>query len=137
MPSRARFKAGAEPQESGTNEKPGRQAKFSETSTGIRWRTARPMRNTGCDRQGEIWDYLPDEIVYRYPASMAQDSRSIIQVITGQAALTKDFKIKNLGNENGLVKWRFSPKEASPQMVKKRNIWVEPATGYIKTRQNN
>ncbi|MFG6375583.1 MAG: outer membrane lipoprotein chaperone LolA [Desulfovibrio sp.] len=125
------FKQVLSHRESGTNESRDGRLSFQKPLL-IRWQTARPHEETLVVTGKEIWDYLPDEeIVYRYPASMAQDSRSIIQVITGQAALTKDFKIKNLGNENGLVKMALYPKEASPQMVE-ANIWVEPATGYIK-----
>lgn len=98
----------------------------------IRWQTAKPHEETLVVTGKEIWDYLPDEeIAYRYPPSLVRDSRSIIQVITGQAALNKDFKIKNMGTENGLVKLALYPKEPTAQMVE-ANIWVDPATGYIK-----
>lgn len=98
----------------------------------IRWQTAKPHEETLVVTAKEIWDYLPDEeIAYRYPPSLAQDSRSIIQVITGQSALTKDFKIRQLGTENDLVKLALYPKEPSPQMVE-ANIWVNPATGHIR-----
>ena len=80
----------------------------------------------------EIWDYLPDEeVAYRYPPSLVRDSRSIIQVITGQAALTKDFEVKPEGEEQGLAKLRLYPKEPAPQMVEAL-IWVEPGSGYIR-----
>ncbi|SDG01212.1 outer membrane lipoprotein chaperone LolA [Desulfovibrio legallii] len=98
----------------------------------IRWQTARPHEETLVVTDKEIWDYLPDEeVAYRYPPSLVQDSRSIIQVITGQAALTKDFDIKNEGQEDGLVRLRLFPKEPSPQMVE-AVIWVEQGTGYIR-----
>ena len=52
----------------------------------IRWQTAKPHEETLVTAK-EIWDYLPDEeVAYRYPPSLVRDSRSIIQVITGQAA---------------------------------------------------
>lgn len=98
----------------------------------IRWQTAKPHAETLVVTAKEIWDYLPDEeVAYRYPPSLAQDSRSIIQVITGQAVLTKDFEVKDEGRENGLAKLRLYPKEPAPQMVEAL-IWVEPGSGYIR-----
>ena len=98
----------------------------------IRWNTAKPHEETLVVTAKEIWDYLPDEeVAYRYPPSLVRDSRSIIQVITGQAALTKDFEVKPEGEEQGLAKLRLYPKEPAPQMVEAL-IWVEPGSGYIR-----
>lgn len=98
----------------------------------IRWQTAKPHEETLVVTAREIWDYLPDEqVAYRYPPSLVQDSRSIIQVITGQAALSKDFEVKDEGREDNLAKLRLYPREPAPQMVEAL-IWVEPATGYIR-----
>lgn len=98
----------------------------------IRWQTAKPHEETLVVTAKEIWDYLPDEeVAYRYPPSLVRDSRSIIQVITGQATLTKDFDVKPEGSEQGLAKLRLYPKEPAPQMVE-AVIWVEPDNGYIR-----
>ena len=98
----------------------------------IRWQTDKPHEETLVVTGKEIWDYLADEeIAYRYPLELVRDSRTIIQVITGQAALTKDFDVKEAGTENGLAKLHLYPKEAAPQMVEAL-LWVEPATGYIR-----
>lgn len=97
----------------------------------IRWQTVKPHEETLVVNNKEIWDYLPDEqIAYRYSPAVAQDSRSIIQVITGQAKLNKDFDVKTGGNENGLIKLSLFPKDPSPQMVEAA-IWVDPASGVI------
>ena len=98
----------------------------------IRWQTDKPHEETLVVTSKEIWDYLADEeVVYRYPLELVRDSRSIIQVITGQAALTKDFDVKEAGQENGLTKLHLYPKEPAPQMVEAL-LWVEPSTGYIR-----
>lgn len=98
----------------------------------IRWQTDKPHEETLVVTSKEIWDYLADEeIAYRYPLELVRDSRSIIQVITGQAALTKDFDVKEDGQENGLARLHLYPKEPAPQMVEAL-LWVEPATGYIR-----
>lgn len=97
----------------------------------IRWQTAKPHEETLVVNAGEIWDYLPDEqIAYRYGPEVVQDSRSIIQVLTGQAKLNKDFDVKHNGTENGMVKLGLFPKEPTPQMVE-GSIWVDPASGAI------
>ena len=98
----------------------------------IRWQTDKPHEETLVVTHKEIWDYLADEeIAYRYPLELVRDSRTIIQVITGQAALTKDFDVKEDGQENGLAKLHLYPKEPAPQMVEAL-LWVEPSTGYIR-----
>lgn len=98
----------------------------------IRWQTDKPHEETLVVTSKEIWDYLADEeIAYRYPLELVRDSRTIIQVITGQAALTKDFDVKEAGQENGLAKLHLYPKEPAPQMVEAL-LWVEPSTGYIR-----
>lgn len=98
----------------------------------IRWQTDKPHEETLVVTNKEIWDYLADEeIAYRYPLELVRDSRTIIQVITGQAALTKDFDVKEAGQENGLAKLHLYPKEPAPQMVEAL-LWVEPSTGYIR-----
>lgn len=117
--------------ESGAKEKRDGTLKFQKPLL-IRWETAKPNEELLVITGKEIWDYLPEEeIAYRYPMSLAQDSRSIIQVITGQAALSEDFKIKNLGKENNLQKFSLFPKEPTTQMVE-GIIWVSPDTGHIK-----
>ena len=92
----------------------------------IRWQTDKPHEETLVVTHKEIWDYLADEeIAYRYPLELVRDSRTIIQVIT------KDFDVKEAGQENGLAKLHLYPKEPAPQMVEAL-LWVEPSTGYIR-----
>ena len=94
----------------------------------IRWETKKPIKETLVVTGKEIWDYIPEEeVAYRYPHDLVQDSRSIIQVLTGQAALSKDFDIKEEGSENGMRKIRLYPKDPTPQMVEAL-IWVDAQT---------
>ena len=98
----------------------------------IRWQTEKPHEETLVVTGKEIWDYLPDEdIAYRYPPNLVQDSRSIIQVLTGQSAMNRDFDVKVAEREGGLVRLLLYPHEPTPQMVEAA-IWVEPETGYIR-----
>lgn len=98
----------------------------------IRWQTAKPHEETLVVTDKEIWDYLPDEdIAYRYSPELVQDSRSIIQVLTGQSAMTRDFDVKVAGNDSGHIRLLLYPHEPTPQMVEAA-IWVEPESGYIR-----
>lgn len=98
----------------------------------IRWQTRKPHAETLVVNAKEIWDYLPDEeIAYRYRPDLVQDSRSIIQVLTGQAKLNRDFDIRRDGKTSGgLQKLVLLPKEPTTQMVEAA-IWVDPVSGTI------
>lgn len=101
----------------------------------VRWQTQKPHEETLIINSREIWDYLPDEqVAYRYSPSVAQDSRSVIQVVTGQAKINKDFDVKRAANDNGLVKLALYPKDPTPDMVEAA-IWVDPANGIIQRTQ--
>lgn len=98
----------------------------------VRWHTAKPHEELIVISDKEIWDYIPDEeVAYRYAPSAVKDSRGLIQVLTGQVSLAKDFDVKNAGAEKGLTKLALYPKDPTPQLVEGM-IWVDPANGYIK-----
>lgn len=118
--------------ESGSTEKRKGKLQFQKPLL-IRWQTRKPHEELLIVNSKEIWNYLPDEeIAYRYAPHLVQDSRSIIQVLTGQAKLSKDFDVKPSGKAgaNGLQKLTLFPKDPTPQMVEAA-IWVDPATGAI------
>lgn len=95
------------------------------------WQTAKPHEEILMVNQKEIWDYLPDEqLAYRYAPELIQDSRNIVNVLTGQARLDKDFDIKPGGSQNGLTKLILYPREPNTQMVEAA-IWVDPGSGAI------
>lgn len=79
-----------------------------------------------------IWNAFPEEeIAYKYALTLAQDSRSIIQVITGRASLDKDFYVENKDGEAGLLVVDLFPKEPTQAMVEVR-LWVDPKTDLIR-----
>ena len=64
----------------------------------MNWQTRAPHAESLIISADEIWDYLPEEkVAYRYPHSLVDDSRSLIQIVTGQALLSKDFDVKDGG----------------------------------------
>lgn len=98
----------------------------------VRWETAKPHAELLVITPKEIWDYLPDEeLAYRYPPQLVQDSRSLIQVITGQARLGQDFTVKAQGEEQGLQKLLLYPKEPAPELVE-AVIWVDATANLIR-----
>lgn len=97
----------------------------------VHWQTAKPHEEILVVNPKEIWDYLPDEqLAYRYAPELIQDSRNIVNVLTGQARLDKDFDIKPGGSRNGLTKLILYPREPNTQMVEAA-IWVDPGSGAI------
>ena len=91
----------------------------------VRWEVTTPKREELIVVNAkEVWDYISgEELAYKYPVSLVQDSRTMIKVITGQSNLREDFKVKDGGKENGLNKLKLIPKEAT-QQITLANIWV-------------
>ncbi len=91
----------------------------------VRWEVTTPKREELIVISAqELWDYIPgEEIAYKYPVEIVQDSRTMLKVITGQADLREDFKVRADGQENGLNKLKLIPKEAT-QQITLAVIWV-------------
>lgn len=91
----------------------------------VRWETKAPHAELLVITDKDVWDYLPDEeLAYQYSPEVVHDSRSIIQVITGQSRLDKDFTVEAEPDDNGLAVLRLYPKDPSPQLVEAL-LWVD------------
>ena len=78
----------------------------------VRWETRAPSPELLVVGTKELWNAFPDEaLAYKYPLSMANDSRSIIRVITGQSRLEQDFSVEDKGKDGGLAKLQIYPNE--------------------------
>jgi outer membrane lipoprotein carrier protein len=100
----------------------------------VRWETVAPHAELLMVTDKEIWNYLPDEeLAYRYSRALAEDSRSLIQVITGQSAINRDFDVEDSGEpqQDGLIHLLLFPKEPTTEMTEAQ-IWVDPATSLIR-----
>jgi outer membrane lipoprotein carrier protein len=98
----------------------------------VRWETRRPTPELLLVGKDCIWQVFPtEELATKYALSMAQDSRSIIRVVTGQARLDQDFIVEEEGREDGLVRLRLYPKEPTPSLVEAL-LWVDADAGLIK-----
>lgn len=101
----------------------------------VRWETKAPHAELLVITDKDVWDYLPDEeLAYQYSPEVVHDSRSIIQVITGQSRLDKDFTVEAEPDDNGLAVLRLYPKDPSPQLVEAL-LWVDKGTKLIKKAQ--
>ena len=101
----------------------------------IRWETQKPDTELLVASEKEVWDYLPDEeVAYRYSPEVVRDSRSVLQVITGQTRLDVDFSIESEKDENGMAVLRLYPREPSTQMVE-AVIWVDKDSNLIRKAQ--
>ncbi len=97
----------------------------------IRWETTSSPKELIIVSDKEIWNYLPEEdVAYRYSLNLLQDSRNIIQVITGQARLDKDFDVKEEEGSETLAKLRLYPKEAQPHFVE-AEVWIRKSDAII------
>lgn len=84
----------------------------------LRWEIAKPHQQILIVSEKDVWEYLPEEqVAYRYSPHVVQDSGPMMDIITGQARLDKDFTVKAEGEEGGLRKLRLYPKEPTPQLV--------------------
>lgn len=100
----------------------------------VRWETADPHAELLMVTDREIWNYLPDEeLAYRYPRELAEDSRSLIQVITGQSALSRDFDLESAqAPEDGtLIHLLLYPKEPTTELTEAQ-LWIDPDTSLIR-----
>lgn len=98
----------------------------------IRWETRAPNPELLVVNQKEVWDFLPDEeLAYRYSPEVVQDSRSILQVITGQSRLDTDFDVKREKDKDGLAVLRLYPKEPTTELVEAL-LFVDPATRLLR-----
>lgn len=98
----------------------------------VRMESKKPSDELLLVTKDAIWNVFPEEeIAYKYSLALTQSSGSIVQVITGQASLDKDFFLDNSREENGLLVLELFPKEPSQSMVELR-LWIDPKTDLIK-----
>ncbi|MBR3881106.1 MAG: outer membrane lipoprotein chaperone LolA [Mailhella sp.] len=100
----------------------------------VRWETAAPHAELLMVTDKEIWNHLPDEeLAYRYSRALAEDSRSLIQVITGQSALTRDFDVESAQEQSDgdLIHLLLFPKEPTTELTEAQ-LWIDPATSLIR-----
>lgn len=82
-----------------------------------------------------LWNYLPkDKTVTKYRPEVSPETRMLLDVLTGQSALTTNFSITEIGRENGLVQLRLMPHEPSTQLTEAA-LWVDTQEKLVKKVQ--
>ncbi len=98
----------------------------------VRWETQKPSPELLIVGSNAIWNVFPnEELVYKYSPELAQDSRSIVRVVTGQTRLDQNFFVEEEGKDGSLVKLRLYPKEPTQSLVEAL-LWVDPEADLIK-----
>ncbi len=94
----------------------------------VRWETKNPYPELLLITDSVVWNFLPDEeVAYKYTPDIVEGSRPLVQVITGQAELSKDFEVKNMGKDGGYTKLHLYPHDPSPDMVE-AFLWIDDKT---------
>ncbi len=66
----------------------------------VRWEVLGANAELFIVEQSSIWNYFPDEeLAYRYPLDLVENSMAIIHVVTGQSSLEDDFSVVDEGIE--------------------------------------
>ena len=99
----------------------------------VLWETQSPIPEILLVTPEAIWNAFPDEdMAYKYPPELSDDSGGIVRVVTGQSALNKDFTIDNEGVENGLTRLTLFPNKPT-QSLTEAELMVDAKTGLIKS----
>lgn len=97
----------------------------------LRWEVVEPSPELLVVTDREIWnEFADEEIVYKYPLSMAEDAGGILRVITGQARMDEDFIIDRETREGNLIKLEAFPNEPSQSLTEAR-LWVDADSGLL------
>ncbi len=99
----------------------------------VRWETRTPGPELLVVTEKEIWNYLPDEeLAYRYPRAMAEDSRSLLRVVTGQSSLDRDFNVEPAQQDrDGLLHLLLTPREPTTELSEAQ-IWIDTKSFLIR-----
>jgi outer membrane lipoprotein carrier protein len=115
--------------ESGSREKRSGTLSFKKPLL-VRWESKAPSEELLLVGKDAIWNAFPDEeLVYKYSLDMAEDSSSLIRVITGQARFDNDFELEAEEREGDMIALRLFPKQPDQSLVEAR-LWVD-ATNYL------
>lgn len=97
----------------------------------IRWETTSPEQELLIIGKDMVWDYFPEEeTAYRYTVEQVLDSKTMIRFLSGEANLTDDFKVLDMGMDGEFQHLKLIPKEPEPNLVE-GEIWVRPGQDML------
>lgn len=94
----------------------------------VRWVTDNPFNELLIVNKDAVWNYLEDEeVVYKYPRELADESQNALRFLLGDAKVDNDFYV-----EDGKAKGNYLlfPKEPTANLTE-AEIWVDEAAGII------
>ncbi len=97
----------------------------------LRWETLTPAKELVVITDSIIWSYLADEeVAYKYPLELLDDSSTILRFVTGQAHLNAEFEAEFEGRQGGFVTLRLYPLKPQQTLVE-AVIVVEEQSGIL------
>jgi len=101
--------------------------------TSVRWHTREPEERLLLVNNSKVWQYIPGEKnAYKFSLQGKFKSKTMIEFITGEVNIKKDFEIEKLDkSEEGWRKLKLTPKQDDPNMLM-AHLWVEPQTGLLR-----
>jgi len=94
---------------------------FCKKATGyikIRWETHWPEEEILIITKNNIWDYFPeDKLAYKYKLTEMEQSKTILELITGRINLKNKFNIIKDEDSTQPLKYKLIPKNPEPNMV--------------------
>lgn len=98
----------------------------------IRWETEEPEQELLLVGKERVWQFFPEEeVAYRYQVDQIFQSKTMLRFISGEANLKQDFKLEEVGEEQGWTKIKLIPKRAEPGLVL-AYLWIEPDTALLR-----
>ncbi len=84
----------------------------------IRWETYFPEKEILIITKTNIWDYFPEEkLAYRYKLREIEQSKTILDLITGNIDIKNKFRIIKDQSDDFGTKYKLIPKNPEPNMV--------------------
>lgn len=94
----------------------------------VRWETNKPFSELLIVNKDAVWNYLEDEeVVYKYPRELADESQNALRFLLGDANVNNDFYVED-GETKG--NYLLFPKEPTANLTEAK-IWVDEAFGII------
>lgn len=98
----------------------------------IRWEVKTPVPEIQLVTPEAIWNIFPDEdMAYKYSPDLPKELRGVMDLVTGQSALTGNFDVENAGEEGGVAKLLLYPKADNANSMTMAELYVDVKTGAI------
>ena len=99
----------------------------------VRWEVKKPVPEIQLVTAEAIWNAFPDEdMAYKYTPEFPKELLSVMDLITGQSALNRDFDVESGGTDKGIATLLLYPKADNANSMNMAELSVDAGTGEIK-----